>query len=87
MSPSRLPGRAASSPAHMHRSVTSSRRFFSGEIFPTAYVHALSPTQPSTMAPVSMEMMSPSLSTTLREGMPCTICSFTDAQMEPGNPP
>ena len=71
----------------MHCSVTSSRRFFSGEIFPTAYVQALSPTHPSTMAPVSMEMMSPSLSTTPREGMPWTICSFTDAQMEPGNPP
>ena len=54
---------------------------------PQKKVQALSPTQPSTMAPVSMEMMSPSLSTTLREGMPCTICSFTDAQMEPGNPP
>ena len=71
----------------MHLSVTSSKRRFSGEIFPTAYVQALSPTQPSTMAPVSMEMMSPSRKTTSAEGMPCTICSFTDAQMEPGNPP
>ena len=71
----------------MHFSVTSRRRCFSGEMVPTAYVQALSPTQPSTTAPVSMEMMSPSLSTTAAEGMPWTICSLTDAQMEPGNPP
>ena len=34
-----------------------------------------------------MEMMSPSLRTTAADGMPWTICSLTDAQMEPGNPP
>ena len=31
-----------------------------------------------------MEMMSPSLNTVFGEGMPCTTCSFTDAQIVAG---
>ena len=71
----------------MQRSPTSSRRCTSGATVPTGYVQALSPTQPPTMAPVSMEMRSPSRRTSFLEGMPCTTASFTEAQMEPGKPP
>jgi hypothetical protein len=50
---------------------------------PTGTVTAESPKKPSSFAPMSMEMMSPS--TIGRSfGMPCTTCSFTDAQIVAG---
>jgi hypothetical protein len=57
------------------------------ETEPTANVHALSPTQPPKVAPVSTLRMSPSSRTVFCEGKPWTICSLTDAQMLPGKPP
>jgi hypothetical protein len=52
---------------------------------PIATVMAASPCQPSTIAPQSIEMMSPSRST--REpGMPWTTSSLTDAQITPVKP-
>ena len=66
----RLPGRAAEIPAHMHFSVTSSNRLTSGATLPTAKVQALSPAHPLTVAPVSIDMMSPSFKRTVLEGMP-----------------
>ena len=71
----------------MHSSVPRSSSFFSGEIFPTGKVQALSPTQPFTVAPTSTDRISPSRRIVSLLGMPCTICSFTEAQMLAGNPP
>ena len=71
-------------PAASDCSVTSMSRAASGSICPTPAVKAASPCQPSTMAPQSIEMMSPSWST-YGPGMPCTITSFGDAQITPGN--
>ena len=51
---------------------------------PTAMVTAASPCQPSRIAPQSTEIRSPSASTWRGAGMPCTICSFTDAQIDAG---
>ena len=73
-------------PAFRQSSVTSHRALTSSETLPTKKVQALSPTQPLTVAPVSMEMMSPSFMSTRSDGMPCTISSFTDAQMLEGKP-
>ena len=53
-------------------------------IAPTPTVMAASPCQPSTIAPQSMEMMSPSRSTRPRLGMPCTTSSLTEAQIVAG---
>ena len=43
-------------------------------------VNAESPFQPLNSAPASIETMSPG-SSTRQDGMPCTTCSFTDAQI------
>jgi hypothetical protein len=51
---------------------------------PTGIVTAASPCQPSRIAPQSTEIRSPSASTCPALGMPCTICSFTDAQIDAG---
>src|SRR4051794_41801508 len=87
MSLTRPPSLAAAMPRHNASSVTSSsRRTSSGTASsaPTATVMAESPCQPSTIAPQSMEMTSPSTST--REpGMPWTTSSLTEAQMVAGN--
>ena len=50
-------------------------------------MYAASPCQPSTIAPASMEMMSPSLRTVLSSGMPWTTTSLAEVQMVAGNPP
>ncbi len=75
----------AAMPAIIDWRVTSMRRAASAETSPTAAVKAASPCQPSTMAPQSMEMMSPS-SSTVGPGMPCTMTSLGDAQITAGNP-
>ena len=56
----------------------------SGATSPIATVIAASPCQPSTIAPQSMETMSPSVSTR-SPGMPCTTSSLTEAQIVAGN--
>ena len=53
-------------------------------MLPTPTVRAASPCHPPTMAPQSMEMMSPSPRLRRGLGMPCTISSFTDVQMVAG---
>jgi hypothetical protein len=47
-------------------------------------VTAASPCHPSRIAPQSTDTRSPSASTCAVDGMPCTICSFTDAQIDAG---
>ena len=62
------------------------QRRAAGETSPTATVTAASPCQPSTIAPKSIEIRSPSRSTSARDGMPCTIRSLTEEQMTAGKP-
>ena len=50
---------------------------------PTGTVIAASACQPSTIAPASMPMMSPSRSFRF-PGIPWTICSFTEVQIVAG---
>ena len=75
-------------PAHMESSVASISARSSGRPAsrpPTMTEIAASPCQPSTIAPQSMEIRSPSAST--REpGMPCTTSSLTDVQSAPVKP-
>ena len=47
-------------------------------------VIAESPCQPSTIAPKSIEIRSPSASFSVADGMPCTTRSLTDAQITAG---
>lgn len=58
---------------------------FSGSTMPTGTVMALSPCQPSTMAPTSRLTMSPFW---MRRGppLPCTTSSLMEMQSWPGNP-
>jgi hypothetical protein len=49
-------------------------------------VTAASPCQPSRIAPQSTEIRSPSARIWVAAGMPCTICSFTEAQIDAGKP-
>ena len=86
MSVSRWPACAWARPRHSAVSHTSSSRVSSGAISPTPTVRAASPCQPSTMAPQSMEMMSPSRSTVSGRGMPCTMTWLTDVQIDAGYP-
>ena len=72
-------------PACSEASVTSISRWASGVMSPTPMVNAASPCQPSTMAPQSIEMMSPSRSGR-SSGMPCTIMLFGEAQITAGKP-
>ena len=60
--------------------------WYSGRIAPTPTVIAESPCQPCTIAPQSSEMMSPSRSFRLRDGIPCTTSSLIDAQIVPVKP-
>jgi hypothetical protein len=48
-------------------------------------VTALSPKNPSSFAPMSIERMSPSISGCF-DGIPCTTCSLSDAQIVAGYP-
>lgn len=88
MSTSRLPCFIAAIPAHIDSSVTRESSTSSGAWpEPTKAVYAASPCQPSTIAPQSMEMMSPSARTVFSSGMPCTTTSLTEVQMVAGKPP
>ena len=80
----RPPSRAAAIPAHSDSSVTCISSVTSSPTSPMATVIAASPCQPSTMAPQSMEITSPSTSSRL-PGMPWTTSSLTDAQIVAGN--
>ena len=71
-------------PRHIDSSVIRISSVTSGPTSPTATVIAASPCHPSTIAPQSIEMMSPDASTR-PPGMPCTTSSLTEAQMVPGN--
>ena len=71
-------------PRHMDSSVTRISSSASSGTSPTAIVTAASPCQPSTIAPQSIETMSPS-AITRSPGMPCTISSLTETQMVAGN--
>ena len=70
-------------PAHIEPSVTRISSSTSGSTSPTATVTAASPCQPSTIAPQSMEITSPSWRVR-SPGMPCTTSSLTDAQIVAG---
>ncbi len=83
----RPPSRAAEIPAHMAPSVTRISSSTSGRTWssgPTATVIAASPCHPSTIAPQSIEITSPSRSTR-SPGMPWTTSSLTEAQIVAGN--
>jgi hypothetical protein len=67
-------------------SVASTSACASGLIVPTPAVNAASPCHPSTIAPQSIEMMSPSRRT-YGPGIPCTITSLGEAQITPGKVP
>ena len=86
MSPSLPPARAAAMPCHSASSQARSSVACSAEIVPTPTVTAASPCQPLTMAPQSMEMMSPSASRRSGLGMPCTISLLTDVHSVAGYP-
>ena len=81
-----LPGTIALRPSASTHSVAQLRASTSGANSPMPNDQALSPTQPSRVAPQSMETKSPSSSTMLFDGIPCTTTSFTDAQIEPVKP-
>ena len=85
MSVSRPPSFAAANPRHIDSSQIRASSSSSAPTSPTGTVIAASPCQPSTIAPQSIEIRSPSASTR-PPGMPCTISSFTDAQIEPVKP-
>ncbi len=70
-------------PAHSAASVTLISSSTSGVVEPTATVIAASPCQPSTIAPQSMEITSPS-ARTRPPGIPWTTSSLTEAQIVPG---
>ena len=85
MSESRASGSAAAMPAVSAASQAADEREIGlGATSPTGIVTAASPCQPSSTAPQSTEIRSPSASTRAAAGMPCTICSLTDAQIDAG---
>src|SRR5680860_153865 len=85
MSVTRPPSDAAAIPRHIASSVTRMSSTASAGMAPIATVRAASPCQPSTIAPQSIETMSPS-AITRSSGMPCTTTSLTVVQIEPGKP-
>ena len=84
MSDSRPPGSAAAMPAASAASQAADSARSAADTAPTAMVTAASPCQPSRIAPQSTEIRSPSASTASAAGMPCTICSLTEAQIDAG---
>jgi hypothetical protein len=84
MSESRPSGSAAAMPAESAASQAAESRRSASATSPTGIVIAASPCQPSSTAPQSTEIRSPSASTRAAAGMPCTICSLTDAQIDAG---
>ncbi len=85
MSPRRPPGCACSTAANSEASVTSSSFSATGLTGPIANVRAPSATQPSSVTPMSTEMMSPRWSR-YGPGIPWTTIEFGEAQIEPGKP-
>ena len=81
----RFPGRAWATASKREASVAAIIRAVSGSISPTAKVQAPSATQPSSVTPMSIEMMSPSARVT-SPGIPWTTSEFGEAQIEPGKP-
>ena len=86
MSPSRLPSTTCVDGGLERARVTSMRRCDSSSISPIGTVTAASACQPSMIAPQSIERMSPSSSTTVSLGMPCTMTSLGDVHTTAGNP-
>jgi hypothetical protein len=86
MSVSRASGAITAMPACRAASQAADSARSASVTAPTGRVTAASPCQPSRMAPQSTEIRSPSASTCSADGMPCTICSFTEAQMVAGKP-
>ena len=82
--PDRSDRAPAAIPAHIASCATSIIRSIFGSICPTPTVIAASPCQPSTMAPQSREITSPSRRICCGAGIACTICSFTLEQIEAG---
>ena len=65
--------------------MVASRRLAIGVTLPIGWVIAASATQPSWITPMSIERMSPRLSS-YEPGIPCTTIELGDAQIEPGKP-
>ena len=86
MSISRPPSRAAAIPSHSDSSVTREQLELLGRDLADRHRDAASPCQPSTIAPQSIEIRSPSRSIAFGDGMPCTISSFTEVQIVAGKP-
>ena len=86
MSETRCPGRARSIALYSDSSVTRSSVAASSDTCPTGSVIALSPKYPSSDAPTSIEMMSPSFSTRRPDGIPWITSSLIDAQIVAGIP-
>ena len=80
-----LPTRVASIAANSERWQVSSSRRRSGSTLPIGSVTAESATKPRSVTPTSTDRTSPSASV-YAPGMPWTIMSFGDAQIEPGKP-
>jgi len=75
---------AAADSAWSASSVTRSSVAATSDTCPTASVTALSPKYPSSEAPTSIEITSPSLSTRRPEGIPWITSSLIDAQIVAG---
>src|SRR5262245_20290495 len=85
ISPTRFPARAWRMPFSRASSVTRMRRLAFSDTAPTAKVRAASAYQPCNSAPTSIPTRSPSASAR-GPGMPWTTSSFTEEQIEAGNP-
>ena len=70
-------------PCHMARRVASLSSRAAALPVPTRTVTAESPCQPATIAPQSIDTLSPSASTR-GPGMPCTTSEFTEMQVTAG---
>ena len=86
MSDTRPPGRTCSIALWSASSVTRNSVAASSDTAPTGSVIALSPKYPSSDAPTSIEMMSPSCSRRRPDGIPWITSSLIDAQIAAGYP-
>ena len=84
--PEAAPRAAAAIPAHIASSATAVILSSAGSTSPTGTVTAASPCQPSSTAPQSIEIRSPSRSTCCGDGMACTTCWLTEEQIDAGKP-
>ena len=85
MSPRWLPTVQTGTATISDSSVTRNSFCATGLIGPTGNVRAASATQPSSTTPMSTDRMSPRLSL-YRPGIPWTIISLGEAQIDPGKP-